>query len=157
MCLLLELLEADPFLPGPTCTTLQVCHRYVNAWFSYPLDPGPDPDLLIWLPDLPGDHWSVPDPELCLWTSFSPEFADLPSWLLISEAVALLISFHLQLPAHLSSWSSLPLLLPHSTRLFSLCSTHNKGHRFPSLFGGREQVFFFHYSRDSFVLSSFLS
>lgn len=59
-----------------------------------------------------------------------PGFADLPFWLLISEATALPISSHLWLPVHLPSWDSLPLLLPHRTRFFLLCSTHNNGQSF---------------------------
>lgn len=134
----MELLEAEVIHLAPTCATL---HKICQNFVLYPLDPEPDPDLLSWLPGLLGDDWSVPDPELCIWSWSWPVFDDLPSWLYQWGHCS----------AHLSSFSapSLPSLMeqPALVAPSRLGSSHcveliTRVTVLLSLFPGKKQAFF---------------
>lgn len=155
--LLLELLEAESLLLGPTCVTLQMCHRYVYAWSCTPST------LTLILTFWHGflACWVITGLYLTLNSVSGPDpDLDLLTYLLGSLLVRpLLCPFVFTFGSQLA--------FPHGAAcpccsLTGLGSSHGvqpitRVIVLPRLFGGREQTFFFHYIRDTFVLSSFLS
>lgn len=145
-----------PFPSGPTCTTLRVCHRYVNAWSRTLLTLALI--LTFWYGFLACQM--ITGLYLTLNSVSGPHsHLNLLIYLLDSLSVRLLLC------SSLSTFSS-QLTFPHGAAcpccsLTALGSSHCVQHItrvivLSSLFGGREQAIFFHYIRDTFVISSFL-